>query len=173
MEYIAVPYTTHLTETLAALEGPGCFLVTQGSDGYLNAMVIGWGLIGPIWGKPICAVMVRPSRFTYKLLEEGSAFTVCVPSPAQRAAVDFCGKESGRSHDKFRELNLQPLASTQISVPGIAGCPIVYECQPVHINDVQPATLTAEIQERAYRKGDYHRIYFGEILAVRALTTEA
>jgi flavin reductase (DIM6/NTAB) family NADH-FMN oxidoreductase RutF len=173
MEYIDVPYTANFKETVAALNDPGCLLVTQGSEGYLNAMVIGWGLIGTIWSKAIFTVMVRPSRFTYTLLEEGSAFTVCVPAPDMRPIVDVCGNKSGRSHDKFRELNLTTVPSTQISVPGIAGSPVIYECRPVHFNDLQPEALIAQIQKRFYPQGDFHRVYFGEILAVHALAGQA
>ena len=172
MEYVQVPYTSHIAETLSAMGDPGVLLVTAGGDGYLNAMTIGWGSIGTIWSKPIFTVMVRPSRFTFKLLEEGSPFTVCVPSAAMRNVVDFCGSKSGRSHDKFRELDLAPLPSLQIDVPGIEGCPIIYECRPVHTNDVQADRLTPYIQEHFYAKGDYHRVYFGEILAVRALKAD-
>jgi flavin reductase (DIM6/NTAB) family NADH-FMN oxidoreductase RutF len=168
MEYTDVPYTSYFKETIAALDQPGCLLVTQDHDGSLNAMVIGWGTIGTIWSKPIFIVLVRPSRFTYQLLEEGSAFTVCVPTPEMRSIVDFCGGKSGRSHDKFRELSLKTVPSTQISVPGIAGSAIIYECQPVHVNDLVPQALTAEIQERFYPRDDFHRVYFGEIQAVRA-----
>jgi len=173
MEYIDVPYTACFKETVAALDEPGCLLVTQGNEGYLNAMVIGWGTIGAIWNKAIFIVMVRPSRFTYQLLEEGSAFTVCVPAPDMRPIIDVCGSKSGRSLDKFRELNLSTVPSTQISVPGIAGSSVIYECQPVHFNDLQPEALTAQIQERFYPQGDFHRVYFGEILAVRALAGQA
>jgi flavin reductase (DIM6/NTAB) family NADH-FMN oxidoreductase RutF len=172
MAYVDVPYTTRLAETLAALVDPGLLLVTKGHDGYLNAMTIGWGTVGPIWGKPIFVVLVRPSRFTHGLLSEGSSYTVCVPSPAMREAANFCGTKSGRSHKKFEELGFEPLASTQIDVPGIVGCPLIYECRPVHVNDVIPGNLTPEIQERAYPRGDFHRVYFGQILAVRALESE-
>ncbi len=168
MEYVDVPYTAFFSETVAALDEPGCLLVSQGHEGYLNAMVIGWGTIGTVWNKAIFTVLVRPSRFTYQLLDEGSAFTVCVPAPEMRPIVDFCGSQSGRSHDKFRELDLSPLPSTQISVPGIDGSSVIYECQPVHFNHLQPDALTAQIQERFYPQGDFHRVYFGEILAVRA-----
>ena len=168
MEYIDVPYTACFKETMAALDAPGCLLVTQGHEGSLNAMVIGWGIIGTIWQKAIFTVLVRPSRFTYQLLEEGSAFTVCVPTPAMRPIVDFCGNKSGRSHDKFRELSLGTVPSTQISVPGVAGSAVIYECQPVHVNDLIPQALIAQVQERFYPQGDFHRVYFGEILAVRA-----
>jgi flavin reductase (DIM6/NTAB) family NADH-FMN oxidoreductase RutF len=173
MEYSNVPYTTYLHRTLSLLRGPGLLLVAAGADGKPNAMTIGWGTIGVIWSKPIFTVLVRPSRYTYKLLQESDSFTVCVPSRTLHEAVDFCGTRSGRDYDKFKECELTALPSTQVSAPGVAGCPLIYECQVVHTNDVVPANLTEEIKTRAYPGGDFHRIFYGEILAVRALPDAA
>jgi flavin reductase (DIM6/NTAB) family NADH-FMN oxidoreductase RutF len=169
MEYTTVPYTSYLAETIAALAGPGVLLVTAGASGRPNAMVIGWGVIGTIWSKPIMTVMVRPSRFSYGLIEKSQAFTVCVPRPDQRGVVDYCGSHTGRDVDKFNELGLTALPSTRIAVPGIESCPLIYECQVVHSNDVLPPQLAADIQRDFYDRGDYHRVYYGEILALRAL----
>ena len=169
MEYFSVSYKTYLQKTLSLLADPGLLLVTAGADAKPNAMAIGWGTIGRVWSKPIFAVMVRPSRYTYKLLEESGSFTVCVPPKGLYGAVDFCGTHSGRDKDKFRECNLTGLASEHVSAPGIAGCPVVYECRVVATNDVAPENLTAEIRSSAYPEGDFHRVYYGEILAVRAL----
>ena len=52
--------------------------------------------------------------------------------------------------------------------PVVAECPLVYECRVVHFNDVLPPNLAEEIRQGAYPKGDFHRIYWGEILAARA-----
>ena len=127
MEYTTVPYTRYLRETLSLLTDPGLLLVTQGRGGRPNAMTIGWGTVGVIWGKPIFIVLVRPSRYSYKLLEEGDSFTVCVPSKSLYDAVDFCGTRSGRDYAKFKECGLEPLPSLHVEVPGIAGSPVVYE----------------------------------------------
>jgi len=169
MEYLDVPYTKYLQETLAVLAEPGLLLVAAGKDGPPNAMTIGWGTVGVIWGKRIFTVLVRPSRYSYKLLEQSDSFTVCVPSEAQYDAVDFCGTRSGRDYDKFQKCGLEGLPSLRVSAPGIAGCPVVYECRVVHTNEVIPANLATEVRASAYPTGDFHRIYYGEILAVRAL----
>lgn len=171
MEYSNVSFTTFLHETLSLLSNPGLLLVAAGADGKPNAMTIGWGTVGVIWGKPIFTVLVRPSRYTYKLLEESDSFTVCVPSRAMYEAVNFCGTRSGRDYDKFQECNLAALPSTQVDAPGITGCPVIYECQVVHTNDVIPANLTGEIQAQAYPQGNFHRIYYGQILTVRVLSS--
>ena len=169
MQYTNVHYSTYMSETQALLPKPGELLVAVGEDGKPNAMTIGWGLIGFIWGKPIFTVLVRPSRYTYTLLEESDSFTVCVPAKAHNKIVGFCGTKSGRDYDKFAECQMEPLPSIAVSAPGIAGFPVIYECQTVHTNDLIPANLTEEITSSAYPAGDFHRLYYGEIMAVRAL----
>jgi flavin reductase (DIM6/NTAB) family NADH-FMN oxidoreductase RutF len=163
-----VPYTTYLTETLAVLADPGLLLASQGEDGVPNAMTIGWGTVGVIWGKQVFTVLVRPSRYTFTRLAESDSFTVNVPPPSLHDAVTFCGTRSGRDYDKFAECGMTAEASETVGTPGIAECPIVYECQIVHTTDVVNATLDSDILATFYSSGDLHRIYHGEILAVRA-----
>jgi flavin reductase (DIM6/NTAB) family NADH-FMN oxidoreductase RutF len=171
MTYTTVAYTAYLTETLARLEDPGLLLVTAGADGRANAMTIGWATIGIIWGKKIMNVLVRPSRYTYTLLGQSDSFTVCVPAPAMRQAVEYCGQYSGRDGDKLAACNLALLPSLGVKTPALAGCPVIYECRVVHTNDVNPPTLARDIT--AYPTGNFHRIFSGEIVAVRALVNAA
>jgi flavin reductase (DIM6/NTAB) family NADH-FMN oxidoreductase RutF len=163
-----VRYTTYLDETLALLANPGLLLVSQGEDGVPNAMTIGWGTVGIIWGRKVFTVLVRPSRYTFSRLEESDSFTVNVPTASIYDDVTFCGTHSGRDYDKFAERGLTAEPSKTVRTPGIAECPVVYECEVVHTNDVCNASLDPEIVVGAYPSGDLHRIYYGEILAVRA-----
>jgi hypothetical protein len=45
---------------------------------------------------------------------------------------------------------------------------MVYECRVVHTNDVLSPRLAEEIRSTAYAGGDFHRIFWGEVLATRA-----
>ena len=47
-------------------------------------------------------------------------------------------------------------------------CPLVYECQVVHWNDLQPDALLPDIRDRAYPRDDFHRLYYGQITGVFA-----
>jgi flavin reductase (DIM6/NTAB) family NADH-FMN oxidoreductase RutF len=94
---------------------------------------------------------------------------VNVPSASQAMACALCGSKSGRDADKFDLCKLTAERSASVLAPGVAECPIIYECQVVHSNDVQPSKLTDEILSGAYQDGDFHRVYFGKILATTAL----
>ncbi len=163
-----VDYTTYLAQTVKALADPGLLLAAEDAGSKPNAMAIGWATIGIIWGKPVFIVLVRPSRYTYQLIESAGGYSVNVPTPELSETVMYCGTVSGREHDKFQEKGLTALPATRVSAPLIQECPINYECKVVHKSDVVPAELAPEIRESAYPGGDYHRVYFGEILAVHA-----
>ena len=61
-----------------------------------------------------------------------------------------------------------PAEAGTVLAPTIGQCPIVYECSVVHSHDVAPAQLADEIRRGAYVSGDYHRVYYGQILAALA-----
>lgn len=52
--------------------------------------------------------------------------------------------------------------------PIVEECVIHYECKVVHANDLAPKILAARMRRSMYPRGDYHRFFFGEIVAVRA-----
>jgi len=168
MPKIEVKYTDYLQETIDVMGHGGILLSAQDAEGKPNAMTIGWGTLGIIWGKPIFIVLVRPSRYTYDLIEDIDDFTVNVPPPELKDEVLFCGTVSGRDHDKFAEKNLTATPGKKVKSPIIEECVIHYECKVVHKNDVIPDELAKEIVSGAYPKGDFHRLYFGEILAAYA-----
>ena len=165
MAKVKVGYQDYFAETIERMRADGLLLVTKGRDDKPNIMTIGWGTIGSIWSRPIFIVLVRPSRYTYSRLEEIAEFTVNVPSEKLTEAALHCGTVSGRDHDKFKEMNLTAIAAKEVCVPVIRECHINYECRILHKNDLIPEMLVETISKEAYPEGDFHRVYFGEILA--------
>jgi flavin reductase (DIM6/NTAB) family NADH-FMN oxidoreductase RutF len=158
----------YTAETLQALAHPGLLVVSLDKRNRPNAMTIGWGSMGIFWGEPIFVVPVRESRFTYRCLEYTRDFTVNVLPRKLAELATFCGTVSGRDHDKFAEAGLTAAPGLRVKSPIIEECVLHYECEVVHSNDVLPKALAANLKNRAYPKGDYHRLYFGRIVAVRA-----
>lgn len=168
MPKVDIEYTDYVSEMLDVLGSPGLLLVSADAAGKPNAMTIGWGTIGIIWGKPIYCVLVRPSRFTFSLIEETNDFTVNVPYRDMGDIVEYCGTVSGRDYDKFVEKGLTATPGRRVKSPIIEECAIHYECKVVHKNKVIPAELTQEIRDKSYPGGDFHTVYFGEIVAAYA-----
>lgn len=169
MTKLEVPLTAFAEETLRVLDGCGCLLVS-GSSEKANVMTIGWGLIGPLWGKSFFIVAVRPSRYTFRFIEKSNDFTVNVPKKGMEEIAAFCGSVSGREYDKFKEKKLTLASSKKVNSPIISDCPIHYECEVSFKTKIPPSKLPKKILLRNYPKGNYHTLYFGEILA--AYTTD-
>ena len=163
-----VAFDYRLSDTLALVQRPGLLLASTKRSGESNVMTIGWGSVGIIWGKPIFITLVRPSRYTYEFIEDSHEFTVNVPTEEMRRWVGICGKVSGRDVDKFQDHDVAVSAGQDCSAVTIDACPMVYECRAVHFSDLVPAYLSPEIDARSYPGGDYHRVYFGEILGAYA-----
>jgi len=157
-----------VNETHRLMRDDGILLVAADMDGKPNAMTIGWGLVGTIWRKPFFTVAVRLSRYTHKLMEESGTFTVCLPAKGMEEILDVCGTKSGRDMDKFKELGLTAKKGLQVDAPYIAECPVHYECRVAYKVELKPGQLIEELEEDAYPKGNYHVLYFGQILGVYA-----
>jgi flavin reductase (DIM6/NTAB) family NADH-FMN oxidoreductase RutF len=168
MAKVQVRYTDYFAQTIQRMREDGLLLVTAGSDGKANVMTIGWGMIGSIWARPLFIVMVRPSRHTYSRLEQIGDFTVNVPPRELAAAVSHCGSVSGRDHDKFQEADLTPIPSQQVRTPIVKECVVHYECRTLYRNDLAPDALMQTVRDEAYVRGDFHRFFFGEIVAAYA-----
>ena len=163
-----VAYTEYLQETLDVATQRGLLLVATDRDGKPNTMAIGWQTFGVMWGKPVCMVMVRPSRYTYQLMADCEDFTVNVPPADLEEAVAFCGSASGRDHDKFKEEGLTSTPGKKVAAPVIEECVIHYECKLLYADDLERGALESEVVGACYPEGDYHRVYFGEIVSAYA-----
>lgn len=155
-------------QTMDYLTREGLLLCSLGTDGTPNVMTIGRMLAGANWSKPVLAVFVRPSRATYERLNGIREFTINVLPAAFAQAIQYCGTASGRDCNKFSETGLKAVPAQRVRVPIIEQGVVHYECRVVDISDVIPTSLAVEIRTSDYPKGDYHRIYFGEVLAAYA-----
>jgi len=133
---------------------------------HFNAMTVGWGSLGYMWRRPFVQVVVRPVRYTYEFIEKYDTFTLCGFPKQFHAALQLLGTRSGRSGDKIAEAGLTPLASTKIAAPGYAEASLVIECRKIYWDDVHPQNFLDPELDKNYPRKDYHRIYFGEILAL-------
>lgn len=134
-----------------------------------NAMTISWASVGQIWNKPFFQIVVRPSRYTYGLLEKHDGFTLSVFPAALKPALNLLGSRSGRDGDKIAASGLHPIASKLVSAPSFEEAELVVECRKIYWQDIDPRHFLDPSVEEHYPKSDYHRLYFGEILAVQGV----
>jgi len=164
---IEVAQTAYSEETMRVLRRCGCLLVS-GDSSRANVMTIGWGLIGPLWSRPFFMVAVRPSRHTFGFIEKTGDFTVNVPKKGMEEIADYCGSVSGREHNKFKEKGLTLEPGKKVKSPVISECGVNYECKVAYKTKVIPSGLPRDFLRNSYPSGNYHTLYFGEILYTSA-----
>lgn len=143
---------------------PGIFLNTK-FKGEINTMIIGWGGINIIWGRPIFVVLVRDSRATYNLIESSQEFTISIPmeSPMKKE-IAFCGTKSLRDYDKFKECNFTPVKGRKLETPIIAECQLHYECKVIYKQTLNQIAVPDNVKSRYYNNNANHTVYYGEIV---------
>lgn len=103
----------------------------QGKPNIITAAWAGTVCTNP----PMLSISVRPERYSYHIIEKSGEFVINLTTEALVRAADYCGVRSGREFDKFKEMKLTPLASREISAPGIAESPVNIECR---VHEIQP-----------------------------------
>jgi flavin reductase (DIM6/NTAB) family NADH-FMN oxidoreductase RutF len=153
----------YLDQTLGMAETTGVLLVSVDKNARPNIMTIGWLLLGRSYHKnPVAVVAVRPARYTFRLLDEVEEFVIAVPTPELGEAVAFCGKESGRDVDKFKETGLTPTSSVHVRPPSIRECTVNMECRIY--NKIRPPHHVLTTEHRKAALSEQHTIYFAEVL---------
>ena len=152
---------------MANWDGQG-MLLTSGDfkSAQFNAMTVGWGSLGVMWGIPFVQVVVRPVRYTYQFMEKYDTFTVCVFSETYAPALHLLGNKSGRKGDKISEAGLTPIASSLVAAPGYDQADLIMECRKIYWDDMEKVHFMDPRLEKKYPSKDYHRMYYGEILAI-------
>ncbi len=106
---------------------PAVMITSRNSEGKDNVFTVGW--IGTACTKPpMITVAIRPERLSYEYIKESGSFVVNLASSNLVKAVDYCGVKSGRTNDKFKDMNLSLSEAKDISCGIINQCPVAFEC---------------------------------------------
>ena len=162
---MAIEFMKYLDRSLKYLHRQGAFLTVKDEDGRENVMTISWGNIGFEWGRPIFTVLVRKSRYTFELIENAKEFTVSIPTQSStKDKLAFAGTRSGREIDKFEQGIITRAKAKSVDTSTVLESDIVYECRIIYKHKIDPQILADEVLRTSYRDGDYHNIYYGEIV---------
>ncbi len=115
-----------------------------------NIITLAWAMPTSI-NPPLVAISVRPTRHSYKLIKETGEFVVNIPTMKIVKETLFCGRRSGKTHDKFKETNLTPMQAKTVKTPIIKQCVAHLECR-----------LT-----QTFETGD-HTVFVGEVIEAYA-----
>ncbi|NLU53065.1 MAG: flavin reductase family protein [Clostridiaceae bacterium] len=155
-----------LTDNPFTLIGSDWMLITSGTIDKFNMMTASWGGMGILWGKNVCFVFVRPTRYTYEFMEKQDNFSLSFFGNEWRGALNICGTKSGRDIDKVEATGLIPFKGDNNTV-GFEQARLVIECKKLYYQDLTPDNFLDPSIESFYPIKDYHRMYVGEILSVK------
>ena len=146
MSFITLRPGTLLSPVPAALIGSGA---EEESGLVQNLMTAAWA--GTVCSDPpMVSVSIRPSRYTYELVEKSGEFTVNLTDRGLLKAADYCGVRSGREEDKFARCGL-----TKVRAEGLRLAPAIAE---------SPVYLACRVQNRLALGS--HVMYIGEIVSM-------
>lgn len=135
--------------------------------GHFNMMTVAWGSFGTMWNRPFAQVVVRPTRHTHGFTERYDSFTLTAFPERLRPVLKELGTRSGRDMDKMGGSGLTPIPGLEVAAPGFAEAELIVECRKLYWQDLEPSQFLDPAIEALYPEKDHHRVYFGEIVAVR------
>jgi flavin reductase (DIM6/NTAB) family NADH-FMN oxidoreductase RutF len=144
--------------------GEQWMLITAGTVECCNTMTASWGGLGILWSKPMAIAYIRPQRYTKKFVDEQDYFTLTFFSKEYRNQLALCGTKSGRDMDKVKECGFT-VAAAEGGAPYFEEAELVLVCKKQMVLPMDPAAMPEEVKEKHYT-GDYHDIYWGEIVEV-------
>ena len=142
-------------------------LISAGDKNKYNTMTVSWGGFGQLWGKDVCFVFIRESRYTKEFIDSGDLFTISFLGGAYKDALELCGKVSGRDGDKFKLAKLTP--AFRHGIPYADEANLVFLCEKIAEMEFRPEMFDMpDIEKKWYADGDYHTMYIAEVVEVVA-----
>ncbi|MCR4680231.1 MAG: FMN-binding protein [Bacteroidales bacterium] len=140
-------------------------LLCSGDKQNSNAMTIGWGSLGTLWGRrPTVTVYVAEKRYTREYMDKYEYFTI-MHFPDNRV-VDYMGTHSGRDGDKAQALGLHTLY-TENGTPYYAEADLVIECRMMYGGEqFDPKYYRSDVPRKRYENfpAGIHFQYIGEVV---------
>jgi len=112
----------------------------MGEDGKPNIITL--GMYMPIsLNPPLVCIGVAPQRYSHQLIKETGEFVINTPSITLEDEMHYCGVQSGRRVDKFKETGLTPIPAHKVKPPLIEECFSHLECRVVQEHTCGDHTL--------------------------------
>lgn len=151
-------------ENAVKMIGDDWTLITaKKADGSVNTMTASWGFMGVLWNKPVCAIFIRPQRYTLEFVDEAERLSLTFFEETWRPALRLCGTKSGRNMDKIAESKLT-MCHTENGTPYFAEAKTVVICRKLYADWLKPECfLDPSVAPANYPKEDYHKVFICEI----------
>lgn len=140
-------------------------LLAAGDKEKSNAMTIGWGGIGTLWGRTALTVYVTEKRYTKDFMDKSEYFTVMAFDVEHSNVLRYMGTKSGRDGDKAAALGLHT-AYTSNGTPYYTEAEMVIECKIMYAAPFDPQYFKSDVPKRMYANfpAGIHSMYIGEVV---------
>jgi flavin reductase (DIM6/NTAB) family NADH-FMN oxidoreductase RutF len=140
-------------------------LLAAGDMEKSNAMTIGWGGIGTLWGRTALTVYVAEKRYTKEFLDKAEYFTVMAFDVEQSKVLNYMGTKSGRDGDKAQALGLHT-AYTANGTPYYTEATMVIECKIMYAAPFDTNGFKSDTPKNMYANfpAGIHSMYIGEVV---------
>jgi flavin reductase (DIM6/NTAB) family NADH-FMN oxidoreductase RutF len=154
---------TEITDNFFKTINDEWMLITAGTQEKFNTMTASWGAVGILWNKKVAIAFVRPTRHTYKFMNENDTFTFSFFTDKERSILQYCGSKSGRDVDKVAKTGLIPIRTEPHGI-SFQQSRLVLVCRKIYYDDLKPSNfLLPETERQNYPLKDYHRMFISEI----------
>ncbi len=140
-------------------------LLAAGNKEKSNAMTIGWGGIGTLWGRTALTVYVAEKRYTKEFMDQNEYFTVMAFDVEYSKVLNYMGTKSGRDGDKAAALGLHT-AYTANGTPYYTEADLVIECKIMYAAPFDPNGFKSDVPKNMYANfpAGVHTMYIGEVV---------
>lgn len=119
---------------------PAVMVSVTDKDGRSNIITVAWA--GTVCTNlPMVSISVRPSRYSYKMIEDTGEFVINLTNESLVKACDYCGVVSGRDVDKFKKTGLTPIPMEHVRAMGIGESPVNMECRVTEKRELGSHTM--------------------------------
>ena len=140
-------------------------LLAAGNKEKSNAMTIGWGGIGTLWGRTALTVYVAEKRYTKQFMDEADYFTVMTFDVKNSKVLRYMGTKSGRDGNKAEVLGLHT-TYTANGTPYYTEATMVIECKIMYAAPFDPQYFKSDVPKNMYSNfpSGLHTMYIGEVI---------
>ena len=140
-------------------------LLAAGNREKSNAMTIGWGGIGTLWGRTALTVYVAEKRYTKEFMDQAEYFTVMAFGVEHGNVLRYMGTKSGRNEDKAAALGLHT-AYTANGTPYYTEAEMVIECKTMYAAPFDAQYFKSDVPRNMYANfpAGVHSMYIGEVV---------
>lgn len=140
-------------------------LLAAGDSIKSNAMTIGWGSIGTLWGRTALTVFLAEKRYTKEFMDKAQYFTVMAFEVKDSKILNYMGTKSGRDGDKAKALGLHT-AYTPNGTPYYTEASMVIECKIMYSAPFDPKGFKSDAPKKMYANfpAGIHTMYIGEVV---------